>query len=43
MKAELSYREIEIFIRDKADKNVRVSYENSKPREKYMFLGFHKI
>lgn len=30
MKAELSYREIEKLIRDKADKNVRVSYENSK-------------
>lgn len=30
MKAELSYREIEMLIRDKADKNVRVSYENSK-------------
>lgn len=30
MKAELSYREIEKLIRDKADKNIRVSYENSK-------------
>lgn len=30
MKSELSYREIEKLIRDKADKNVRVSYENSK-------------
>lgn len=30
MKAELSYREIEKLIRDKANKNVRVSYENSK-------------
>lgn len=30
MKAELSYREIEKLIRDKVDKNVRVSYENSK-------------
>lgn len=30
MKAELSYREIEKLIRDKADKNVRVTYENSK-------------
>ena len=30
MKAELSYQEIEKLIRDKADKNVRVSYENSK-------------
>ncbi|MBQ0057516.1 MAG: hypothetical protein KBT20_07660 [Bacteroidales bacterium] len=30
MKAELSYREIEKLIRDKAEKNVRVSYENSK-------------
>lgn len=30
MKAELSYREIEKLIRDKTDKNVRVSYENSK-------------
>lgn len=30
MKAELSYREIEKLIRDKANKNVRVSYVNSK-------------
>ena len=30
MKAELSYREIEKLIRDKANKSVRVSYENSK-------------
>ena len=30
MKAELSYREIEKLIRDKANKNVRVTYENSK-------------
>lgn len=30
MKAELSYREIEKLIRDKANKGVRVSYENSK-------------
>ncbi|MBQ0141993.1 MAG: hypothetical protein KBT06_04215 [Prevotellaceae bacterium] len=30
MKVELSYREIEKLIRDKADKNVRVTYENSK-------------
>lgn len=30
MKAELSYREVEKLIRDKANKSVRVSYENSK-------------
>ena len=30
MKAVLSYLEIEKLIRDKADKKVRVSYENSK-------------
>lgn len=30
MKAELSYQEMEMLIRDKAYKSVRVSYENSK-------------
>lgn len=30
MKVELSYREIEKLIRDKANKNVRVTFENSK-------------